>query len=214
LKIAQTLDAKISSGKYDKNKITSLESRKFVHKIRSENDAILVGCNTIKIDDPDLTIRHITGKQPYRVILNPEFDIDINSKVLTDEFSDKTILIIHNEQYKKKLKKIKILIQRGIRVYPLKVNKGGFFPLKYVLQLIGKLNISSILVEGGSKIFSGFINDRLVDKVLIFISPKIFGKGIPSFDPEILGKNKVVYIKKNTLIRISNDFLLEGKVIQ
>jgi diaminohydroxyphosphoribosylaminopyrimidine deaminase/5-amino-6-(5-phosphoribosylamino)uracil reductase len=213
IKIAQTVDAKISSGRNDKNKISSLGSRRHVHRLRSEYDAILIGSNTLKKDNPDLTIRHVKGKQPLRVILNPEFDIEINSKVLTDEFADKTILIINKEQYKKKINKINLLIQSGIRIYPFGINKNGFFQLRSFLKFLGRLNISSILVEGGSKIFSSFIKEDLVDKIFIYISPRIFGKGIPSFDPAILDKNKVIYIRKNSIIRIGNDFLLEGKII-
>jgi diaminohydroxyphosphoribosylaminopyrimidine deaminase / 5-amino-6-(5-phosphoribosylamino)uracil reductase len=212
VKVAQTLDAKISSGKNDKNKITCLQSRKYVHKLRMEHDAILVGSGTIKTDNPFLTLRHVRGNQPYRIILNSSLDINLNSHVFSDEFSEKTILFVSNKVYKDKLILIQKLISKGVRVYPLKPKENGLFDLKMVLKIIGKLGISSILVEGGSKIFSEFITQKLFDSLLIFIAPKILGKGIPVIDTNSVKLFSGLEFSKFAVEMIGEDILYKASV--
>jgi len=211
LKIAQTLDGKISSGYYDKNKISSLEAQKYVHRLRLENDAILVGSGTIKKDNPYLTLRHVKGRQPYRVILNSNLDISLKSNVLNDDFVDKTILIVSNNSYKNKIKIIDKLINKGVRVYPLKLMRNDLFDLNEVLELLGEIEISSVLVEGGSKIFTQFVLQKCFDEINMFISPKIYGKGIFSIDPEI---NKFINLqfKKYNYKLIGDEILFNGKI--
>jgi diaminohydroxyphosphoribosylaminopyrimidine deaminase/5-amino-6-(5-phosphoribosylamino)uracil reductase len=212
LKIAQTLDSKISNGKKGKNKITSIESRTFVHRLRTEHDAILVGSNTIVQDNPDLTIRHVKGRQPYRVILNSSLNISLKAKVLTDEFTEKTIIITSFNTYKDQIQKVEKIIRKGARVYPLKTGKNCFLKLKDVLKLLGNLGISSVLIEGGGKIFSSFISESLVDKLLIFISPKVYGKGVETFNTENFKNNISLEFSDYKLERIGNDALFSINV--
>jgi diaminohydroxyphosphoribosylaminopyrimidine deaminase / 5-amino-6-(5-phosphoribosylamino)uracil reductase len=189
LKIAQTLDSKISSGKNDKNGITSLESRKIVHQLRAEYDAILVGSNTIKKDNPELTIRHIKGRQPKRIVICSKLDIKPGSIILNDEFTDKTILITSTNAYKQKSGFVESLIKKEVRIYPFEMEKNGLLPLKQILLFLAKNKISSILVEGGQRIFTSFMINGLYDKIHIFISPKIFGHGLPAFDEKLFSKS-------------------------
>lgn len=210
LKIAQTLDGKISSGNKDKNLITSFESQKYVHKLRSEHDAILVGSGTVKIDNPFLTVRHIKGRQPYRVILNTNLDISIKSNIFNDEFIEKNIIIVSNISYKKKIRIIDTLIKSGVRVYPLPSSKNGLFDLKEVLKLLASIDISSVLVEGGSKIFTQFITNRLFDEVNIFIAPKIYAKGIPVIG--LYNNFLDITFSKYNIKLIGDDILFNGKL--
>jgi len=211
VKIAQTLDAKISSGKKDKNGITSLESQKYVHKLRMEHDAILVGSGTIKTDNPFLTLRHVKGRQPYRIILSSMFDINTKSNVFSDEFADKTIVFVSEKAYKEKITQVKQLINNGVRIYPFKASKNGQFDLKKILKFLGGMGVSSVLVEGGSKIFTQFVLQKMHDSLLVFIAPKIFGKGIESVKSDsIIGLNGIEF-KKYSLKMIGDDVLFEVK---
>lgn len=213
LKIAQTLDGKISSGKNDKNGITSLASQKYVHELRSYHDAVLVGSGTVKKDNPLLTLRHTNGKQPYRIILNSNLDINPKSNLLIDEFTEKTIMFVSNESYKNRLGLIQKLIEKGIRVYPQKVGKDGLFDLKEILQMTGMIGISSLLVEGGSKIFTQFIQQRMFDSLLIFIAPKIFGTGIEVLNRESIKKQFDIEFKHFGIELIGEDILFKAKLL-
>lgn len=162
LKIAMSLNGKITGqkGKY----ITGLESRKYVHKLRSEVDAILVGINTVIKDDPHLGVRHIQGKDPKRIILDSHLRIPFNSKV----FRDKNVIIITSKQAnQEKLKKL----QKKADVLILPKN------LKIILKELGKRNIMNILVEGGQKLNTEFLRQNCVDRILFFIAPMIIPEG-------------------------------------
>lgn len=212
IKIAQTLDAKISSGKKDKNGITSTGSQKYVHELRSEHDAVLIGSGTVEKDNPFLTVRHVRGNQPFRVVLNSSFDINLKSNILTDEFAAKTILVVSDKAYKLNSGKAEKLITKGVRVYPLKNLKDGIFDLKEVLKLLGGLNISSVLVEGGGKVFTQFISRQLFDSLLIFIAPKIIGKGVPVVYPDLIKNNIGLKLSKYNIELIGEDILFKAKL--
>jgi diaminohydroxyphosphoribosylaminopyrimidine deaminase/5-amino-6-(5-phosphoribosylamino)uracil reductase len=213
VKIAQTIDGKISSKKNDKNKITCLESRKYVHKLRIEHDAILVGSGTIKTDNPFLTVRHFKGRQPFRVVLNSKFDINLKSNIFNADYTEKTILIVSQNAYKEKQNKVNKLIQMGVKVYPIKVNQKSFFDIRAVLALLGKIGISSVLVEGGSKVFTEFVSKKLFDLLLVFIAPKIVGVGVPAIESNILKNFSEIQFSKPDCEIIGNDILYKVRLL-
>ncbi len=102
VKAAQTLDGKIADEKYKSKWISSAESRKLVHKLRSEYDAVLVGANTVKYDNPKLTVRHVKGRNPYRIVLDRNLKSDLSKNIFTDNCKDKTIVVTSHKGNKKK----------------------------------------------------------------------------------------------------------------
>jgi len=213
VKIAQTIDGKISYGKNVKNNITCLESRKYVHKLRIEHDAILVGSGTIKTDNPFLTVRHLKGRQPFRVVLNSKFDINLKSNIFNDDYTERTILIVSQNAYKEKQSSVNKLIKIGVKIYPVKVNQKGFLNIHTVLTLLGKIGISSVLVEGGSKVFTEFISKKLFDSLLVFIAPKIAGSAIPSIESNMLKNFSGVQLSKPDCKIIGNDVLCKTRLL-
>jgi diaminohydroxyphosphoribosylaminopyrimidine deaminase/5-amino-6-(5-phosphoribosylamino)uracil reductase len=212
IKIAQTIDSKISSGGKDKNQITSLQSQKYVHNLRMEHDAVLIGSGTLKTDNPSLTVRHVKGKQPYRIVLNSSLDVNLKSNIFCDEFVEKTILLVSSDIYKSKINVVHKLISKGVRIYPLKLKKNGLFDLTRAMELIGKIGISSVLVEGGSQIFAEFISQKLFDNLLVFIAPKIIGNGIPAFNPDYMRSFKGIEISNYVIETIGDDILFKAKL--
>lgn len=167
LKIAMSLNGKITGQK--EKYITGLESRKYVHKLRSEVDTILVGINTVLEDDPHLGVRHIHGKDPKRIILDSHLRIPLNAQVLRD----KNVIIITNKQAnQEKLKKLQK--KADILILPKNLNPKN---LTIVLKELGRRNIMNILVEGGQKLNTEFLKQNCVDRILFFIAPIIIPKG-------------------------------------
>jgi diaminohydroxyphosphoribosylaminopyrimidine deaminase/5-amino-6-(5-phosphoribosylamino)uracil reductase len=211
LKIAQTIDSKISKKKGEKTDITSIESKKVVHKLRSMYDAVLIGKNTAMIDNPSLNVRLYKGRSPKRIILDENLKINTNLRLLNEPFSKDTIIFTTSDYDHKIMEK---LLEKSVKVVITRKDKNGLIDLKYMLKKFSKLNITSIFVEGGSKIFTSFINQKLVDKIYLFIAPKIFIKGVNAFNGSCCNEEllKKMNLKFENIKKINDDLLIEVKL--
>lgn len=161
-KWAMTLDGKIATCNGDSKWITNLAARKHSHKLRQKVDAILVGVNTVIKDNPKLTPHLIKSvRQPLRIIIDPHGRTPINSNIL----SDKTLIISQNvnKNWRNKIK------NTGTEIWQMQIN------LNTLLERLGKQEISSILVEGGTQTLSTFFKAKLINKIYSYIAPKIIG---------------------------------------
>jgi len=204
IKIAQSLDGKISESGNKQTWLTGKESIKFVHKLRGEYDAILVGARTIKVDDPLLTVREIRGRNPVRIIIDGKLSIPLKSKVIECIDTNNTWIFTSKNSSQRKTK---ILSGKGIKIFRLNSYKDSKINIKHILRIMSKQKITSILIEGGADIFSQFISAKLFDEIIILHSPKILNKGISApnikrmknlrlISTEKLGEdNKLVYGK-------------------
>jgi diaminohydroxyphosphoribosylaminopyrimidine deaminase/5-amino-6-(5-phosphoribosylamino)uracil reductase len=176
LKSATTLDGKISAYTSDSRWITSEEARMDVHQLRHENGAILVGVNTVIKDDPELTTRIPNGRHPVRVILDSTLRTPLNSKVVTDKKAETWIFTSkkYNETIRHQLE------NNGVSVFV--TNGEEKVDLNHTLKILGERFISSLIVEGGGEVNAAFLEKKLVDKVIIYIAPKLIGGKIsPTF---------------------------------
>jgi diaminohydroxyphosphoribosylaminopyrimidine deaminase/5-amino-6-(5-phosphoribosylamino)uracil reductase len=174
LKSAITIDGKIADASFQSKWITSTASRKQVHKLRNEYDAVLIGANTVNKDDPQLTVRLVEGRNPKRIILDPNLKSCIDRKIF---HSEKNVLLVTSVE-KKNSPKVKALQELGVKILFARTDEQKQFRLKTVLKKIGDENITSILVEGGAKVYNSFIKENLFDEMQIFIAPKLLGSGI------------------------------------
>ncbi|MFH1479550.1 MAG: bifunctional diaminohydroxyphosphoribosylaminopyrimidine deaminase/5-amino-6-(5-phosphoribosylamino)uracil reductase RibD [Candidatus Omnitrophota bacterium] len=174
LKLAESLDGKIATRKYDSKWITSESSREYAHKLRSEADAVLVGVNTIIKDDPFLTSR--SARSPIKVILDPTLRIPDRSKIFSKASPSLNIIAVLKKTLmdKKNLEKIVRLNKKGVMLIACQGRKGKI-DLKRFLHELAELEVSTLLVEGGGETIAGFLEQGLVDKALFFIAPKIIG---------------------------------------
>ncbi len=207
LKVAQTLDSKIAD-KYFKSKwITCAESRTYVHELRNIYDAVLIGSNTVKIDNPELSVRLLEGRNPYRIVINSDCSLSNEYKIFNMK-DGKTILVC-SEIYKANFKKLKLFEELGVNVVFAEQNKKGKLKYKSVLQQLYKIGIYSILVEGGARIFTNFIKKGLFDELDVFISPKILGNGLAPFEDIGVKKlSKAIPLKLNKVLTLGDDVLL------
>jgi len=188
LKIAETLDGKITLPGKRLRWITSLESRRHVHRLRSEYDAVLVGARTVAVDNPRLTVRHVRGRQPMRIVLDGNLSSPVSSHLFSDSQRSRTIVYCSESQGGDGERKKSALKKRQVQVIELPSNDSGILELRRVLKHLASLGISSVLVEGGQFVFSEFVRNRLVDKMYLFIAPKFLGSsGLPAFGE--LGSN-------------------------
>jgi diaminohydroxyphosphoribosylaminopyrimidine deaminase/5-amino-6-(5-phosphoribosylamino)uracil reductase len=208
LKVAQSLDGKIATSRGESKWITGPEARTYVHELRRSVDAVLVGVSTVRKDNPSLDCRIRGCRNPYRVIVDSSLKIPAGSKVLRHG-DGKTIIATTK---KAPARKIKQLRARGHTVLVLK-EKAGRVDLKSLVKELGKLEIMSLMIEGGSTINAAALSQRIVDKVIFFCAPKIIG-GVDSFtsvggvSPASL--KKIHSVRNLTSTKTGDDILIEG----
>jgi diaminohydroxyphosphoribosylaminopyrimidine deaminase/5-amino-6-(5-phosphoribosylamino)uracil reductase len=174
IKVAQSTDGKITKSKNEQIWLTGEESIHFVHQQRTIYDAVLVGANTIKVDNPQLNVRNVEGRNPKRIILDGNLSIDLNAVVLSAENAENTWVLTSENSDKEKTKKI---IEKGARVIQFESDDDQI-ELKDVLTKLGEEKITSLFVEGGAEIFSQFMDGQYFDEIVILQAPVTLGKGL------------------------------------
>ncbi|MEF9438408.1 MAG: dihydrofolate reductase family protein [Candidatus Mariimomonas ferrooxydans] len=233
LKTAQSLDGKIATASGESKWITGKESRRYVHRLRNEVDAVLVGIGTVKKDNPSLTCRIRGGRNPYRIIVDSRLQIPLNAKVLRHK-DNRTIVAtipplppLSKGGWGDYQKKIALLKNLGAQVLKIKDKDGKVHPirkkappgfsngvnLKNLMKELGKLNIASLMIEGGSSINASALSSKIVDKIMFFISPRIIGgtDAVPSIGGKFPASlRNAIRIKNPQLKIIGEDILIEG----
>lgn len=210
LKAAQSLDGKIATASGESKWITGDKARQYVHKLRNEVDAVMVGIGTVIADDPSLDCRVKDGRNPYRIIVDSSLKIPLDAKVLTH--NDKKTIIATTKRADRE--KINSIIKNGNRVLIVK-SRDGRVDLKSLVKELGRLEITSVLIEGGSSLNASALSSGIVDKAIFFCAPKIIG-GVDAI-PSIGGTSpaslkKVIKVKDLKVKQLGDDFLFEGYI--
>ncbi|MEJ2617522.1 MAG: bifunctional diaminohydroxyphosphoribosylaminopyrimidine deaminase/5-amino-6-(5-phosphoribosylamino)uracil reductase RibD [Ignavibacteriaceae bacterium] len=209
LKAALTLDGRIADKSGDSKWISSLDSRKFVHQLRASYDAVMVGYGTVKKDDPKLTVRLSEGRNPHRIILDTKLELNNKFNLLVHN-KDRKLIIITSKRNAEKKGKIRKLLSHNAEIIFVKEDANGKLNLKNALKELAKINISSILVEGGREVYTSFIKKNLFDDIMLFVTPKLMGCGIPLLGNINKGNiKKALKLRVRDTERIGDDFLVE-----
>lgn len=207
LKVAMTMDGKVATNTGDSKYITGSEARKFVHELRSEVDAVMVGVNTILKDDPKLTPRLVSGpvKDPFKIVVDSNLRLPVKCNVMKNP--SKLIIATTSKASKERINKF---YQMGVNVVVCKT-KLGKVDLKDLMAELGKKEITSVMIEGGPMLNSSVIRDKIADKLLIFTAPKIMGDGLGAIgDLGIKRINNAVRLKSIKAKKVGKDILIEA----
>lgn len=187
VKAAMTLDGKIATAAGESKWITGEAARAYGMRLRQGNDAILVGINTILNDDPSLTIRGNGTIRPStsghpspklrRIVLDSLARTPLNSKVVSDEQSALTTIVVSRKAPKQRVQAL--AKQARVLVAPVSKAKGksqqSKLDLPWLLKELGRENVTSLLVEGGGEVNASFLLGGLAQRVAFFYAPKILG---------------------------------------
>ncbi|HET6400642.1 MAG TPA: bifunctional diaminohydroxyphosphoribosylaminopyrimidine deaminase/5-amino-6-(5-phosphoribosylamino)uracil reductase RibD [Candidatus Kapabacteria bacterium] len=213
LKLASSLDGRSAMANGESRWITSETSRKKVHELRAEHDAVLIGARTALADDPALTVRLAEGRQPARIVLDARLELPRSLQLFTDEERAKTILVTTAAAAEKNGEAFR---KQGIELLTIEAVNGRI-DLSHLLLTLGARGIASVLVEAGSSLMASFVRDRLFDEMLLFYGPVLLGGDAkPAIAPlgiDILARAPRLALQQAERVEESDDVMLRLRPI-
>ncbi len=208
LKLAQTLDGRIATATGDSRWISSSESRKYAHRLRSEVDAVVVGMGTVRADDPALTVRLVKGTNPYRIVISQSLAFPRSCRLLDDNSDHKTIIASTEEA----IERFSHRRKRGsLAFWTIKKDKGGLLNEQDFIEKATAFGLRSLLVEGGAGTATSFIRAGVIDKYVFITAPKVIGKGISAVgDLKIRKLTEAVHFEDWSFERFGGDMVFSG----
>ena len=199
LKAAMSLDGRMCLANGSSKWITGIEARTKAHSIRAENDAVLVGVGTVLADNPELTVRHVTGINPLRVVLDTHMRTPSGAKVIGSD--GKCVILTCSDSG-----------LEGAEVVRLP-EKDGHIDLHEAVKYLAGRGILTLMIEGGPEVISSFLREGLADYVNIFYSPRILGegKGI-NINSGFNSVNEALRLKNMNVIPMGKDIMIEGRI--
>jgi GTP cyclohydrolase II len=177
LKYAQTMDGRIATSTGDAKWISGEPERRVAHAMRAGCDAVLVGVRTMLQDDPQLTVRMVPGASPMRVVLDSNLRTPMTAKVLSDDAA--TLILCRPDADPARRRE---LASAGVMVHDVPGGPEGL-RIPEVLRLLRSLGVASLLVEGGGRVITSMLEARVVDRVVVSVSPTIIGAGVEAVGP-------------------------------
>lgn len=212
LKLAQTLDGRIATTSGDSRWVSGKPARTRVHAWRAQVDAVLIGSGTALADNPALTVRHVKGRQPHRIVLDREGLLPENLHLFSDAHAAITIAVVAEDvdpPYRSSL------IAAGGHIIKIPVQH-HHLDLHTLLDVLGRKDartptIQSILVEAGPRLATALFEQDLVDRYFLFIAPKLIGDGMPALKGLSIDKmTDALTFPESTWEQIGDDLLFQG----
>jgi len=173
LKIAASMDGRIATHAGHSHWITNDKSRRYVHQLRDETDAILIGIGTLLQDNPKLTTRlpQKKGHNPYRIIVDSRLRTPLHANIFGADAKEKLILATSC----KNKENLKLYQDRAYHILQIPTNEVGQLDLNILMKKLAQLEIMSVLIEGGSEISGSSVDAGIVDKFCFFYAPLLIG---------------------------------------
>jgi diaminohydroxyphosphoribosylaminopyrimidine deaminase / 5-amino-6-(5-phosphoribosylamino)uracil reductase len=213
LKAGMTLDGKIATARGESRWITGAKARQEVHQLRRTVDAILVGSGTVIKDNPSLTARvsehplKLAARQPLRVVADSRLRVPPSAKVLSKHA--RTLIATTTKVSRNK---VRLIEQRGAEIVMLPAVRGRLV-LRALLALLGKMGVTSVLIEGGSTLNAAALRSKLVNHVVLYMAPTLMGGQdaravIGDRSPRRLAQS--MKLRNVTVRRLGDDVVVEG----
>jgi len=208
LKYAQTLDGRIATSTGDSKWISGEPERVVSHALRAACDAVMVGIGTVDSDDPELTVRMVSGASPMRVVLDSELRIAPDAKILDDHAATVVFTTERSDPSRRAA-----LRERGVRV-EVSDELDGRVSLAAALATLRATGTQSVLVEGGSELITALLAAGLVDRIIVGIAPVVIGAGTEAVNG--LGVQTVaagIHLANRTVLTVGQDVILAWDVV-
>jgi len=200
---AQSVNGSIASKNRLPIHLSGPESAVLTHQIRATNDTILIGVGTLLADDPRLTVRLAEGSNPQPIVLDTHLRTPVSARLVTQ--SDLSPWIIKSQDNCSD--RIEALKNAGATPLPCATSRDGKIDLHALMAILDEKQVNSIMVEGGAKVITSFVNAELIDQFIITVSPRLVG-GLPVIDSNGLNLNSNLMLGHVSCQRLGNDLIL------
>lgn len=195
-KCAMTLDGKISTVTGASRWISGEESRKLVHRMRARMDAVMVGVDTIIADNPELTVRHVRGRNPLRVVVDTRLRTPESVRVLSDGKAAGTVIATAETN-----PRVHLRYQKQGATILVCEQENGRVSMGDLLLKLGERGVQSILLEGGGRLAGSMLEQGLIDEFVFFLAPKLLGSD--GFSPfNLVGKTSMEQAFRLNIIQV------------
>jgi 5-amino-6-(5-phosphoribosylamino)uracil reductase/diaminohydroxyphosphoribosylaminopyrimidine deaminase/5-amino-6-(5-phosphoribosylamino)uracil reductase len=206
---AQTLDGRIATRTGQSQWIGGEASLRFAHQLRAQHDAVMVGVGTVLADNPRLTVRLVEGRSPLRVVLDSTLRIPLDSTVLTDGAAPTLIATTPRAPSER----VDTLPRPGVDLLVIGEDEEGHVDLAELLTQLKDRGTRSVLLEGGRQLITTALRERLVDRLVVCISPLVLGSGIDAVGD--LGVDRLAEALTFTdtcFSRLGDDIIFDGTI--
>jgi diaminohydroxyphosphoribosylaminopyrimidine deaminase/5-amino-6-(5-phosphoribosylamino)uracil reductase len=211
MKYAMTMDGKTASRTNRSKWITGSKAREHVHAGRHQYSAVMVGVNTVIYDDPLLTCRLENGRNPVRIICDSRLRTPPDAQIVQTADTIKTIIATCSDDNVRQ----KLYTDKGCSIIRV-TDTDRHVNLAELMDILGKMGIDSLLLEGGGSLNAGALSQRIVDGIQAYIAPKIFGGTEAKTPVGGLGidmPEEALRLTNMSLQQFGGDYLLEGEVV-
>lgn len=206
---AQSLDGRIATRTGDSRWISSQGSLQLAHELRASHDAVMVGVGTVIADDPQLTVRHVEGKSPLRVVTDSTLRLPLRATLLSEDPS-LTLVATTTRANSVVAAELKSM---GASVVVLSESLEGRVDLRELLGTLGHRGIESILVEGGRDLITSFLREGLAARLVVCVAPRIIGSGVDAVGDLGVGfLSQAITFKSVDIRQIDGDVIFDGEL--
>ncbi len=209
LKFAQTLDGQTATCTGQSQWITGQEARTRGHQMRGESDGVLVGVGTVLADDPELTVRHVAGRQPRRIILDSAGRTPVTARIFSTGEAPPIIYMTDRAPHARRV----ALHQAGAECVGVPGSEDGHVDLQALLEDLGGRQVVTLMVEGGSGVATAFLREQEVHQIACFIAPKVLGASLSAIgNLSISTVDNAITLRDITIERPGDDILVTGVI--
>jgi riboflavin-specific deaminase-like protein len=176
---AQSVDGSIATRSRQPIGLSGPDSARLTHQIRACSDAILIGIGTLLADDPELSVRLVKGSSPQPIILDTHLRTPLNARLMKRTATRPWIINAEDDGNKQ----FQALKDAGSIPIRCAASRAGKIDLHALMKILTEKQINSVMVEGGARVITSFVNSRLVDQFIVTVSPRFVG-GLPVIDSD------------------------------
>lgn len=208
---AQTIDGRLATSTGSSRWISGDDSLRFAHKLRASHDGIMVGVGTVHKDDPHLTVRHVQGRDPVRVIADSSLRTPLDAAVLANGAAAGTVLAVIDRAAPERCDQVTAL---GATVLHFNRDDEGRVDLIELLSTLYARGMRTLMVEGGARLITSLLRLRLVDRLAVCVAPKVLGSGLDAVgDLGICDLAQAISLPDATYTQYGSDIVIDGRVV-